>query len=115
MVYVMSVATPKTPPSPVIPTPSVSPPIRVPELKTKVIYQDDNNGYQIFSYPDAGETWLLIMGSPFEKYRQLAEKKFLQESKLSPTEACKLTVKITTPYYANPEEADQFYKPSFCK
>jgi hypothetical protein len=89
-------------------------PIAVPTIKTTDIYKQPDNSYQIFSYPDRDEYWILIMASPFSKYRSLAETQFLKQTGLSKDKACKLNIKVTTPYYVNPNESGTNYPLSFC-
>ncbi len=82
---------------------------------TKKIYVDDGAPYSITANKDSSYYKILITKSPFQKYRLEAEQKLLDELKLSQKKACALDVEITTPRFANPDEAGQVYKLSFCQ
>jgi cytoskeletal protein RodZ len=67
-------------------------------------YYDEDKGFLI-----------VILGSPFEEKKRDAEKTFLENLDITEEEACKLKVEITTPMYANPDEAGGVYSLSFCE
>jgi len=74
-----------------------------------------SNSYQIVYLAHFQEFLITINGSPFEAQRQAAEAAFLQSLGISQTDACKLPVSITTPRYANPDQAGTQYPLSFCQ
>ncbi len=73
------------------------------------------NNYEIIYFPATKSFLISILASPFETNRQLAETEFLRRLNITKTDACKLTVDITTPAFANESEAGQNFKLSFCK
>lgn len=76
---------------------------------------EDNGSYHIVYFPNTRQFLLSIQQSPFEKYRIEAEAALLNLLGINKTQACKLDTVITTPFFANPEEAGQSYKLSFCE
>lgn len=82
---------------------------------TKKIYVVDDAPYSITANKDSSYYKILITKAPFQKYRLEAEQKFLEQMNLTTQQACKLDVEITTPRFANPQEAGQIYKLSFCQ
>lgn len=75
---------------------------------------DVDNAYRIVYLAQYQQFLITINGSPFTTFRQQAENAFLQKMNLSQTDACKLDVVIRTPSFANPNEAGQDYRLSFC-
>lgn len=76
---------------------------------------EDSGTYQIVYFPSTSQFLLSIQQSPFEKYRIEAETALLNLLGINKTQACKLDTVITTPFFANPDEAGQLYKLSFCE
>lgn len=70
--------------------------------------------FSILYYPRDESFLVTITNSPFENYRQQAESVLLTLLGVSETEACRLTVSIGTPAFANPEQAGKNYPLSFC-
>ncbi|MBN1169049.1 hypothetical protein JXA63_04125 [Candidatus Woesebacteria bacterium] len=100
----------------------------VPEKVTEVIYEEaekipksndyiieEDQSYSIDYFDDYGGFLIVIKDSPFEEKKELAEKAFLENLEITEEEACKLKVEITTPMYANPDEAGRVYSFSFCE
>ena len=78
-------------------------------------YFVENDSYSI-SYILQGQYFqIYIQGSPFKDVRKEAEADLLKQLGVSQEEACKLDVRITTPAFANPNEAGTTYKLSFCQ
>lgn len=76
----------------------------------------ESDKYQEIYHPQRNNFFLIsIIGSPFEEARKEAETKFLESLEISAEEACKLNVAITTPRFANPNEAGTTYRLSFCE
>lgn len=75
----------------------------------------ENNNHRI-SYLKNGDYFIItILGTPFEDSRSRAEKDFLKKMEIDEDAACKLDVRIGTPYYVNAKEAGNRYKLSFCE
>lgn len=70
--------------------------------------------YQIVFFSNEQQFLISILDSPFDEVRKQAEKEFLKELGISRGEACTMNVLITTPGYANPENAGRNYRLSFC-
>ena len=87
--------------------------IRVGELE-EVLFVNESS-YKITYYPQDVAFLIVITGIPFEENRQIAEKRFLEELGIKTTEACKLSVYITTPRAYNPNEAGINYRLSWCE
>ncbi len=79
-----------------------------------VVYAEANSYQQVY-HPKDQYFLISVTGSPFESARTEAEKQFLAILQISKEDACKLNVTITTPRYANPDEAGKIYKLSFCE
>ena len=75
----------------------------------------DGGTYQITVYTSTGQFLLSIQQSPFEETRNIAEKAFLDLLGVEKNQACKLDVSITTPFFANPDLADEIFPLSFCQ
>ena len=71
--------------------------------------------YKILYMPNYSYFLISIIGSPFEDVRLQAETIFLNTLGITQEEACKLNVEITTPHFANPEQAGTVYRLSFCQ
>lgn len=69
--------------------------------------------YQIVYFPDGDYFNISILGSPFETWREAAEVKLLRKLDIEGEEACKLNVVVTTPLFANAEQAGNQYPLSF--
>lgn len=106
-------------PSSHLPSPTTSLVVPTPDPYTvngtQKIYVDDNAPYSITANKDGDYFKILVTKSPFQQYRLQAEQKFLEQMNLTVEQACKLDVEITTPRFANPQEAGQIYKLSFCQ
>ena len=70
--------------------------------------------YHIFYFPPDELFFISITSYPFDEHRPVAELKLLEILAISRDEACKLNVDITTPAYANPDNAGEVFKLSFC-
>jgi len=77
------------------------------------ISRTDN--FHIFYLPDQTLFYITISASPFNEQKDAAEKVFLEKLGITPEEACKLNVDVATPASANPDNAGQIYKLSFCQ
>jgi len=71
--------------------------------------------HETIYFPTGSQFLISIIGSPFDEAKLKAEVSFLQSLGISQDEACRLNVIITTPRFANPEQAGQEYKLSFCE
>ncbi len=74
-----------------------------------------NEDYHIFYIPNKQSFTISITGRGFKDLRVKAEEEFLKILGVSQTEACRLNVHITTPSFANPNEAGKIYSLSFCE
>lgn len=74
----------------------------------------DPGTYQLFYYPESQSFLISILSSPFETVRRQAEQEFLRKLDISQQDACQLKASMTTPAFANPQEAGKMYRLSFC-
>ena len=75
----------------------------------------DTGEYQIV-YQVKFNTFLLsILEKPFSRVKIKAESEFVKVLGIKTSDACRLFVSITTPAFANPDEAGKEYGLSFCK
>lgn len=74
----------------------------------------DTRTYQLFYYPESQAFLISILSSPFESVRRQAEEAFVGQLDISQQDACRLKVNVTTPSFANPQEAGKIYPLSFC-
>lgn len=70
--------------------------------------------YNITYYPLDDAFLIIITRYPFDEIRPSAEEEFLKALGINKTDACKLSVYITTPSFANPDRAGEVYELSFC-
>lgn len=82
------------------------------EGDTTIVGNDD---YAIFYHPFQERFLISILGSPFPEKRQTAEQEFLEILGINQSDACRLTVSLTTPLSDNPEYAIPVYSLSFCE
>lgn len=73
-----------------------------------------NAFYQIYYIKNDDLFLISIIGSPFKNIQPVAEKTFLSLLGTDEKSACNLNVKITTPNFANPDEAGKIHRLSFC-
>jgi hypothetical protein len=71
--------------------------------------------YAIVENRNTGLYQVNVLGSPFERARLDAEQAFLFELGITEERACVLNVVVTTPAYANPNDAGINYSLSFCE
>jgi len=71
--------------------------------------------YHIFYIPSQTVFFVSIVSYPFDTYVAIAEADLLDKLSIPEKEACKLTVDITTPAFANPDKAGKTYDLSFCE
>jgi hypothetical protein len=84
----------------------------VDEGGTLLIEQSEN--YTITYDPTTGAFWIIINGTPFDSFRNIAEQDFLKLLNISKGDACKLIVSISAPYDPyNPSSFKEFPL-SFC-
>ena len=83
------------------------------DKKSYVIAEREN--YHLLYIPESSLFLISIFGSPFSSIRADAENDLLKTLNVSQEEACNMNVVITTPLWANPNEAGPNYKLSFCK
>jgi hypothetical protein len=70
--------------------------------------------YHLFYIPSQELFYISITSYPFDKNRTQAEAAFLTALGIGQQEACKLKVDLTTPAYANPDQAGEIFGLSFC-
>lgn len=70
--------------------------------------------YHVFYIPDQELFYISITSYPFDEHREAAEAVFLEKLGVAKEDACKLNVDITTPSYANPQQAGKVYELSWC-
>lgn len=73
------------------------------------------NDFQITYQPQFNQFIISITGTGFEQTRSQAEQVLLEKLELTQTEACQLEVIVTTPAFANPDQAGIQHPLSFCK
>jgi len=83
-------------------------------LQTDAIMADNEN-YQIMYFKFSDEFLVTILGSPFESFQKMAERDLISQLKIDENTACRLKVSVTTPSFANPDEAGRTYGLSFCE
>ncbi|OGM10804.1 hypothetical protein A2Z22_02870 [Candidatus Woesebacteria bacterium RBG_16_34_12] len=71
--------------------------------------------YAIIYFPSVEQFNISITISPFDEIKTQAETAFINIMGVEKNELCKLKVVITTPYFANPQEAGKVYGLSFCQ
>ena len=74
-----------------------------------------NEEYKILYEAQFNLFLISIISSPFKEIRKTAEGEFVKILGVTQADACKLNVSITTPLYANPQEAGKNYRLSFCE
>lgn len=75
----------------------------------------DKVEYKIIYYPLDKAFLIIVLRWPFEDIRENAEEDFLETLEISKSQACELSVYITTPAYANPEYAGKNWRLSWCE
>lgn len=100
-------------------SPTPSPVYENPPLPSQLNKQGDRllaqtKEYNIVFQPTFNSYLIVIYGSPFETVRKEAETEFMRQLNLSQKDTCELNVRVSTPYYINPNEADKIYPLSFC-
>lgn len=70
--------------------------------------------YQLSYYPADSRFILNILGSPFAVARREGEQAILRLLGVSDKDICRLNIEVTTPYFANPNEAGSRLNLSFC-
>lgn len=70
--------------------------------------------YQLVYIPVSGTFLVSIVGSPFDTVRVQAEQALLVSLGITKQQACMLTAEVTTPQFANPEQAGKRFALSFC-
>lgn len=124
-----SVQKPSSPRLPTIPfTKPVSPSLTVDGVKVDNFYKQgtviDTNGdvsvqktkdFEIVYLAPFEEFIIDILASPFEVIRPQAEQAFLKQLNITQTEACKLTVSVSTTTTANPNDSGRRHPLSFCE
>lgn len=74
-----------------------------------------NSEYKILYEAQFNLFLISVVSSPFEEIKKKAESEFLKLLEITPVDACSLNVSVTTPLFANREEAGRSYKLSFCE
>lgn len=113
------IKSPKNPFSPTLPQPNLdSTNQTVPDFGNNSYFQtlseSSDGAFDILYLPKEDRYLISIYHSPFATNQKLAEKAFLDNLKIDPTQACKLKVVVSTPYFANPDESGQEFPLSFC-
>jgi|SRR3989344_2221954 len=80
----------------------------------QTIIYEENKKYTISFFPQSNSYSIIILGIPFETYKQEAEQKFLEVTKLTTSQACLIKVIVGTPTFVNPAESVKAYRLSFC-
>jgi hypothetical protein len=76
---------------------------------------DRTEGYEMVYYPTTQSFQLSITQSPFAAARIAAEEDFIKKLGVTKSDVCKLSVEVTTPFWANQQESGTLYPLSFCK
>lgn len=71
--------------------------------------------YQLVYLPAFDQFLITILSPSFEDVKREAEDEFIKTLDISPNDACKLNVAISTPSFINPEMAGKKYPLSFCE
>lgn len=83
--------------------------------ETGEVFATEKTDYAIIYHKDVGDFLINILSSPFESIRTKAEADFLKTLGITETEACRLSVVIKTPHFANPDKTGQNFPLSFCQ
>ena len=87
-------------------------PVSKTETNDMVLFE--NSKYQIVYIAVSNSFIISITASPFESIKKEAESRFLNLLDVNKEGACKINVSITTPRFANPDNAGIVYPLSFC-
>lgn len=79
------------------------------------VIMTENDDYRIMYFPQREYFLISIYSSPFQEIKNSAEESFIQILGIKQEDLCKLNVSITTPEFANPDEAGINYQLSFCE
>lgn len=75
---------------------------------------EQNKNYTITYDPTTGAFWIMVNGTPFNSFKNIAEQDFLKLLNISETDACKLIVSVSAQYdLQNPSSFSEFPL-SFC-
>ena len=74
-----------------------------------------NAYFQIYYIKNGNFFLISVIGSPFQNIVPVAEKNFMDILDIDEESACQIDVRITTPRFANSDEAGKVYKLSFCQ
>jgi hypothetical protein len=104
--------------SPII-TPSSGPTKQAPPIPKEYNPQGDqiiveDPRFHITYYPKFKQYSISVLGSPFEENRQIAENELIKQTGFDKDTLCTMGIDITTPLFANPNEAGKIYPLSFC-
>ena len=75
----------------------------------------DNSDFQLVYFGKSDYFQLSINDSPFEEVKSRSENELLRILNINKEDACSLKLRITTPFYANPDFAGKKYSLSFCE
>lgn len=75
----------------------------------------ETNEYSIVYQKKFDVFIISVTGTPFEQVREKAEQEFLSLTQSTERTACRLNVKIGTPFFANPDLAGKNFPLSFCE
>ena len=78
-------------------------------------YLVKKDGYNILYEFQFNQFLISILDSPFRELKKTAENDLISVLGINKQDACKLNVVISTPLFANSEEAGKNYKMSFCE
>jgi len=93
------------------PTPNPSPEV-INKQGDTILFE--NNDFQIVWLAQSNSYTISILSSPFAEIRSQAEQKLGEVLNKSPQDLCLFNVTVTTPNFANPDEAGNEYGLSFC-
>ena len=80
-----------------------------------LLLKPEEKNYKIIYFPETQQFNISIVSSPFDQVRKTAEEDFFQMMGPDRDFVCGLSVVITTPRFANPNQAGSLYKLSFCE
>jgi len=80
-----------------------------------LLFNPEKKNYKVFYFPETQQFNISIVSSPFDQVRKTAEEDFFQMMGSDRDFVCSLNVVITTPRFANPNQAGGSYKLSFCE
>ncbi len=85
------------------------------KLSANGVAFENNEDFYIAYYPEDNGFLVVIQNSDFQKSREKAEKKLMEDLGINQEQICQIKVSITVPYDVNKEYSGKEYGISFCE